>query len=355
VSLKQSGGELTYSMSAQNKGEVILTFFYFRYIYIIKNSNMKSKLFLEEGEISRILNMHKKAIQEQINVNGDEVENNQVQMDEELYEENTQNNSESFTLPFYYELEPKNKLDDYELKLMKGLTFKKSTYGMLKAVGAYQYSDSITGAVSDIDMNDIPMGVKTLNKNTFKGTVSYNCTTGKFKSNYDSDEFFDEDGKLVPFLVKLCQNKEIKPPVGNGGGGNVTTKSKCPKIEKSFLDKGYVMITQKRYQELANDKTRVRKYAWCPISKTNLFFGKVIQGTPEKDGWSKDTRGNGRGDGRGNGSGGGSVSFDYDSVIKAINDKCPGGGGGNANLDIDIDGEKVVPTPKMPTDVFNTL
>ena len=96
VSLKQSGGELTYSMSAQNKGEVILTFFYFRYIYIIKNSNMKSKLFLEEGEISRILNMHKKAIQEQINVNGDEVETNQAQMDEELDEANSQDNTTSF-------------------------------------------------------------------------------------------------------------------------------------------------------------------------------------------------------------------------------------------------------------------
>jgi hypothetical protein len=364
VSLKQSGGELTYSMSAQNKGEVILTFFYFRYIYIIKNSNMKSKLFLEEGEISRILNMHKKAIQEQINVNGDEVENNQVQMDEELYEGNELMESvDSFTLPADYSLESDHIMSwsegigIAELKMFRGATFKIDGKGILKAKTKYQFVDTIDGSVykpgDDYEAN---FKVAVDGNGTISGTITYSCGQGKFYSNYDvSKLYFDEDGKLVPKLNKLCQASKTQTPTNNNKKVNTATQSKCPKIEKSFLDKGYVMITQKRYQELANDKTRVRKYAWCPISKTNLFFGKVIQGTPEKDGWSKDTRGNGRGDGRGNGSGGGSVSFDYDSVIKAINDKCPGGGGGNANLDIDIDGEKVVPTPKMPTDVFNTL
>jgi hypothetical protein len=47
--------------------------------------------------------------------------------------------------------------------------------------------------------------------------------------------------------------------------------------------------------------------------------------------------------------------FDYDSVIKLINDKCPGGGGGNANLYIDIYGEKVFTTPKKPMDVYNAI
>ena len=60
-------------------------FWFIVYLYN-KNSNMKNKLFLEEGEIARILNMHKKAIREELNVNGDEVENNQTQMDEEYQE-----------------------------------------------------------------------------------------------------------------------------------------------------------------------------------------------------------------------------------------------------------------------------
>jgi hypothetical protein len=289
--------------------------------------------------------MHKKAIQEQINVNGDEVETNQVQMDEELGEANSQDNTTSFTLPFYYELEPSD-MGDLELKLMKGLTFKKSGFGLLKAVGPYQYSDTLTGAVSNIDRSN---GVKMLNNNTFQGIITYNCTTGKFKSNYKdrsvSDEYYDEDKKLTPFLTKVCASKDTQTPVTPG---KVTTKSKCPKLEKTYLDKGYVMVTEKRYKELANDKTRVRKYAWCPISKTNLYFAKAKQGT-----------GGGGGGGTGGGSGGGgSVPFDYNEVMTAINAKCSkgsGSGGDATGIDIDIDGEKIVPTPKMPTDVFNTL
>jgi hypothetical protein len=310
---------------------------------------MKSKLFLEEGEISRILNMHKKAIQEQINVNGDEVETNQVQMDEELDEANSQDNTTSFTLPFYYELEPSD-ASGWELKLMKGLTFKKSGFGLLKAVGPYQYSDTITGAVSNIDRSN---GVKMLNNNTIQGTISYNCTTGKFKPNYKdrtvSDEYYDEDKKLTPFLTKVCASKDTQTPVTPG---KVTTKSKCPKLEKSILDQGFVMVTEKRYKELANNKTRKRKYVWCPISKTNLYFAKVIEGTPEKGGFP------GGGNVGGGSGGGSSLPFDYNAVITAINAKCTkndGSGGKDIGIDIDIDGEKIVPTPKMPMDVYNAL
>ena len=326
---------------------------------------MKSKLFLEEGEIARILNMHKKAIQEQINVNGDEVENNQVQMDEELYEGNELMESvDSFTLPADYSLESSRFITTEgigmaELKMFKGATFKIDGKGVLKAKTKYQFVDTIDGTVympgDDYEAN---YKVAVDGNGTITGTITYMCEQGKFYSNYDvSKLFYDEDGKLVPKLSKLCQASKTQTPTNNNNKVNTVTKSKCPKIEKSFLDKGYVMITQKRYQELANDKTRVRKYAWCPISKTNLFFGKVIQGqgTPEKGGFPGS--GNvGSGNVGGGSGGGGSVSFDYDSVIKLINDKCPGGGGGgNANLDIDIDGEKVVPTPKMPMDVYNAI
>lgn len=325
---------------------------------------MKSKLFLEEGEISRILNMHKKAIQEQINVNGDEVENNQVQMDEELSEnpelrtESTED-MKSYTVKSEVSFENAQKFANPQLTIYKGAKFVPVGNGKLVATTSFNFKNDFGSVTEDPDS---AAGVEDnyIDYFTFKGKVIYYCVVGKFKvpSKTTEYEYYAEDGsspEVVKQLNKLCNASNAQTPTNNNKKVNTTTQSKCPKIEKSFLDKGYVMITQKRYQELANDKTRVRKYAWCPISKTNLFFGKVIQGTPEKDGWSKDTRGNGRGDGRGNGSGGGSVSFDYDSVIKAINDKCPGGGGGNANLDIDIDGEKIVPTPKMPTDVYNAI
>lgn len=323
---------------------------------------MKSKLFLEEGEIARILNMHKKAIQEQINVNGDEVENNQVQMDEELHEGNELMESvDSFTLPADYSLESDHLMSwsegigVAELKMFRGATFKIDGKGILKSKTKYQFVDTVDGTVympgEDYEAN---YKVAVDGNGTITGTITYMCEQGKFYSNYNvSKLYFDEDGKLVPKLSKLCQASKTQTPTNNNKV-NTVTKSKCPKIEKSFLDKGYVMITQKRYQELANDKTRVRKYAWCPISKTNLFFGKVIQGqgTPEKGGFPGGKVGGGRS------GGGGSLPFDYNAVISAINSKCPAGGGGGNNatgIDIDIDGEKVVPTPKMPMDVYNAI
>jgi hypothetical protein len=341
-------------MSAQNKGEVTLTFFYFLYIYIIKNSNMKSKLFLEEGEISRILNMHKKAIQEQVNVNGDEVENNQVQMDEELDEANDlMENTQTYVLPNEYYLEARDAGflgGNAELKMFKGAKFNIDGKGILKSNTKYQFVDTVDGTVY-IPGQDIPANykIKLDGQGTITGTVTYVCGQGKFYTNYNTDYLlYDEDGKLSPKLSKLCQASKTQTPVKSVGvGGKVTTKSKCPKLEKTYLDKGYVMVTEKRYKELANDKTRVRKYAWCPISKTNIYFAKIIQGIPEKGGFPGGKVG-----------GGGSLPFDYNEVITAINTKCPAGGGGGNNatgVDIDIDGEKIVPVPKMPMDVYNAI
>ena len=318
---------------------------------------MKSKLFLEEGEISRILNMHKKAIQEQINVNGDEVENNQVQMDEELYEGNELMESvDSFTLTSDYSLESDHTtsweegIGMAELKMFKGATFKIDGKGILKAKTKYQFVDTIDGTVympgDDYEAN---YKVAVDGNGTITGTITYSCGQGKFYSNYNvSKLYFDEDGVLTPKLSKLCQASKTQTPTKDNNKVNTVSKSKCPKLEKTYLDKGFVMVTEKRYKELANDKTRVRKYAWCPISKTNIYFAKAIQGTPEKEGFPRQYRGNG--------NGGGSLKFDYDAVIKAINDKCnKNDGSGGLDVDIDIDGEKVVPTPKMPTDVYNTI
>jgi hypothetical protein len=104
-----------------------------------------------------------------------------------------------------------------------------------------------------------------------------------------------------------------------------TTTSKCPKIEKWFKDNGFVMITKQRYYQLANDNTRIRKYKYCPISKTNLFFAKV----------KGDTQGDGGETGPVIGGGGGRgdrYGFDYQEALKALKSKgCSvvGGGGGS--------------------------
>lgn len=103
------------------------------------------------------------------------------------------------------------------------------------------------------------------------------------------------------------------------GGG---TSSGCPKIEKSFTDQGYVKITQQRYQELANDSTRVRKYKWCPITKKNLYFAKVVSGGGDEGG------GGGGGTG-GGGSRGQRYGFDYQKALNAIKSKCGASGGGS--------------------------
>lgn len=321
---------------------------------------MKSKLFLEEGEISRILNMHKKAIQEQVNVNGDEVENNQVQMDEELRGGNgleqkgitMVGDKTEITLPRDMSLEGSN--GGSELKIFKGAKLKAVPgNSQLKSDGkiAAQYVGTVMGDA----------GTSTNNR----AVVYYNCKSGKLRTEGNTNSYYSSifdysvgqktfypEGAFKGMLNAVCYNNantSVKDSENNaGGGGKVTTKSKCPKIEKTYLDKGYVMITQKRYQEMANDKTRVRKYAWCPISKTNLYFGKVIQGEPEKNGWTG-----------GRSGGGGSLPFDYNEVMTAINTKCSkdsgGGGGDSTGINIDIDGEKIVPVPKMPTDVYNAI
>jgi hypothetical protein len=282
-------------------------------------------------------------------------------MDEELDEANELMESvDTFTLPSDYSLESENTtswsegIGLAELKMFRGATFKIDGKGILKAKTKYQFVDTLDGSVympgEDYEPN---YKVSVDGNGTITGTITYSCGQGKFYSNYNvSKLYYDEDGGLVPKLNKLCQASKTQTPVKSIGGGK--TKSKCPKLEKTYLDKGYVMVTEKRYKELANDKTRVRKYAWCPISKTNIYFAKVVQGTPEKGGFPGGGSGGGGNVGGGSG-GGGSVPFDYNAVMTAINTKCPASGGGNTGVDIDIDGEKVVPTPKMPADVYNAV
>jgi len=320
---------------------------------------MKSKLFLEEGEISRILNMHKKAIQEQINVNGDEVETNKVQMDEELRGGNGAEqkgirmvgDKTEVTLNADVSLEGSN--GGSELKIFKGAILKGIPgKSQLKSDGkiAAQYVDTLTGAA----------GTSTNNR----AVVYYNCKSGKLRTEGNTNDYyagifdysvgqktFYPEMAFKGMLTAVCYNNaktSAKDTENNAGGGGATIKSKCPKLEKTYLDKGYVMITQKRYQELANDKTRVRKYKWCPISKTNLYFAKVVGG------------GSGGGGKVGGGSGGGgSLPFEYNEVMTAINTKCPATAGGGSStgtgIDVDLDSQKEIPTPKMPTEVYNGL
>jgi len=367
-------------MSAQNKGEIILTFFYFRYIYIIKNSNMKSKLFLEEGEIARILNMHKKAIQEQTNVNGDEVENNQVEMDEELDEGDLGNITSNMAIGAVTGSFIPVVGTVAGAVIGASLGYLMSSSGSYEGVKKIFQACKVKGSVGKSTMSQREMGqiagdlynaingVGT-NEDLIKSALSRILTipdlcevNKRYADNHPGSNLFsDIDGDIDsdsewnefvynPLLSAVRKTKELsKNNKTQQKNNNVTTKSKCPKIEKTYLDQGFVMVTEKRYKELANNKTRERKYVWCPISKTNLYFAKVIEGIKD------DQHFEGPGTGTG---GGGSLPFDYNAVLTAINAKCAkddGSGGKDNGIDIDIDKEKIVPTPKMPTDVYDSL
>jgi outer membrane lipoprotein SlyB len=71
---------------------------------------------------------------------------------------------------------------------------------------------------------------------------------------------------LVP-LKRLAKNTKVIPPT--------PVKTDCKDIIKSFTDDGYTQITLERYRELEGDKTRIRKYKYCPATNKNLHFAKL--------------------------------------------------------------------------------
>jgi len=187
-----------------------------------------------------------------------------------------------------------------------------------------------------------------------KGTYNVGCPTGgdiMIKPDYvfvhnaskDIAVYYDEDGNKDGYFDCKNQtfnqggNKRCKHDVLSGyilrnvckrqGGGTTPpptpTKKGCPKIIKSFTDKGFTQITLERYRELANDITRIRKYKYCPVTKKNLYFAKpkVTQTGPAPT--PTPVTGGG-------GGGGTRYTFDYNQILAAINQKCTGGGGGSS-------------------------
>lgn len=115
------------------------------------------------------------------------------------------------------------------------------------------------------------------------------------------DGDIDDDREWGEYVVKpikrLAKNTKVINPKKTG----------CPSIVKSFTDAGYTQITEKIYKELAGDKTRVRKYKFCPVTKKNLYFSKpqVTQTGPAPTPVVT-------------GGGGQIYPFDYDTILRAF-------------------------------------
>jgi uncharacterized membrane protein YgcG len=292
---------------------------------------MKSKFVLTEEESKRILSLHKEKIQEEREVVSEEI-NESEEILVESSNDDAKINYKNATvtlkkkLPLIKTVYGTNKYDyNVERAIIGGAVFKGSKKGNL---------------VADVMFEDPQTGKRT------KRTAYYYCWPNKLRKSENTvpkiqvgDLFYAPGGSLTDGMSrdlknfdKLCerlkyQNKQETPPPP------VPSKQGCPKIVKSFTDAGFTQITVERYRELANDTTRVRKYKFCPVTKKNLYFAKPKQGTGGGGGGG----GTGGGDNSGGGGGGGTrYSFDYNQILTAINQKCPGGGGGGTPEDVDI-------------------
>jgi hypothetical protein len=259
---------------------------------------MKNKFVLTEEESKRILSLHKEKI--------DQERSHIIEQTEKYTEEQKAKYGEKslsfiennvLTVPTTFTAE---NADTYtlasELKIFKDSKFKPTnTKGVFSYEGNYQYADDLSG------QNE--MG-------NFKGTILYFCKKKKFKVKGQPFFYFIENYPVMyRAFMALC---------GVSSDSKVTTtptpsKKGCPSIIKSFTDAGYTQITVERYRELANDKTRIRKYKFCPVTKKNLYFAKpqVTQTgpapTPVPDGGETNT-----------GGGGQTYPFDYDTILKAF-------------------------------------
>jgi hypothetical protein len=271
---------------------------------------MKNKFVLTEEESKRILTLHKKKIQEE-NLIGESLINEQL--DYVVNEKVSFESAEGKTDP--------------ELTIYKGAKFVPDNKGNLVATTTFNFVDTLTGQIT-IGFNSWTTAKDdNIKLYTFKDKVIYNCSTSKFtvpsRSTYS---YYAEDSpapELVKELRKLCEKS--KSGVMTGGGGSNTTKSGCPSIVKSFTDAGYSQITLTRYKELAGNNTRIRKFKWCPVTKTNLYFAKpkVNQGGEQ----TGPIRGGG-------GQRGNRYGFNYQEAINALKSKCrTGGTGGEADDD----------------------
>jgi hypothetical protein len=273
---------------------------------------MKSKFVLTEEESKRILSLHKEKVELE---RGIVSEQNAMETaaKNKIAEVNQKTKEDGYlTLPkdaLFEKTEGGGFL--YELKLFKGSIFKIEKPNVLISNTKYELVGSFAGSTKQ--------GAR-------KGTIIYNCNSKEFKIKGNTDKYFNEDLYVEAQIFKYACK------MSKGGGTTTPTptpsKQGCPSIVKSFTDAGFSQITKSRFDELATDNTKIRRYRYCPVTKKNLYFAKPKQGS----GGGTNTGGT---EGSG-GAGGSTYTFDYNQILTAINQKCPGSGGSGGTPEDDV-------------------
>ncbi len=356
---------------------------------------MKNKLFLEEGEISRILNMHKRAIREELNVNGDEVENNQVQMDEELSEDGQVQKTlagaaigsaaGSFipgvgtvagaiiggSIGYFGSLMNSYSLEGAK-KILQACSAKKAEMG----------EPTMNSATLAKIADDINYGVE--GSGTYEKTIASGLRQTKYMPNLcamaavykqrqgeslfdaiDGDIDSDYQWKTYVFLplldvynnsVELGKKmlKQQPQQQKTGGGGAPTSGEVYQKCHTAIIDPmvkkyGYTYVTLDVFNQAPADK---KTYKWCPAGKSNVYFTKGWSGgSTETAPTGTETRVYSGG----GGGGGKTYTFDVAAVNKLIDEKCSKDGKpGGTGVNLDATGTPTpTPIPNMPKDVFD--
>ncbi len=371
---------------------------------------MKNKLFLEEGEITRILNMHKRAINEELNINGGEVGNKRGILNEGSRIENYGDGGE-VTVDFdKYTLRVNKPLDcekdtpvqANELQLPAGLVFNRVNPKGIPYNGQLETNSARLPFVDDINGMTVETSTdKVIFKCESKKFMLYNRTGSYIPENFP-------EGVLKGFET-LCQQTPtpvVAAPVVGGGGASpevdtnvkgkkdvnwggsgtdpnrywtILTKLLGAKLDKStefgsFIYKGPLVIwgdySMNGGYNISSNGVKYKfdgngnKYVGQSLDNTfvvstdgsKVLLSSLLGATGKSGGGGT---GGGTGKGGGTGTPRKKYTFDVAAVNKLIDEKCskntkPQVGGGG--IDLDATGTpKPIPIPNMPTDQFNTL
>ena len=330
---------------------------------------MKNKLFLEEGEITRILNMHKRAINEELNINGREVGNkkgilNEITEDEKLTADSVGTKIQGIykfcnvSIPTLAHLkcisDMTNQLNRLKTKEQFDIAGKITSYwytgNWAKSLGEFLKKLMSNGTVRMASglgsKNEMAIKIVQLYASAFKAAGG----TLTFKKVNDTSGY----AILDPMSFKLSWG--TTPVVGGGAAPVVSTNSAACDEEglKQATNSGWKFVEKEVYDDAPENK---RRAAWtCSKDQKiilyyidRVWYDTVYNKTPVKSG----------------GGGGGATgtrktyTFDVAAVNKLIDAKCskdkkPQVGGGGINLD-GTGTPTPTPIPNMPTDIVNTL
>lgn len=111
-----------------------------------------------------------------------------------------------------------------DLKIFKGAKFTKQGNNVVANTN-YQFVDSLGNVIIGVGQNPGQRAVK-----TYKGNVTYGCSTGKYTVNMRTDLMF-YDKTLSPMLQKMCKSKTgEKQPVSQAPKTQVP-KTQAPKTQ----------------------------------------------------------------------------------------------------------------------------